>query len=138
MDKTLRRWCLFILLLATLAVCFPGVAHGADAYEVKVVADAPITCPPGDRDDWKFDPTRPRADRIEWMQVSRVTFNLMCTPWRYPNVRIAGCAYVHPDPLYGGHYGVIYVMSPPVTYSEGFKEHEECHTQGWVHGKHWF
>jgi hypothetical protein len=138
MDKTLRRWWLCILVLATLAVCFPGVTQGAEAFKYKIVANEPITCPPGDRTDWTFDPARPRADRITWMQVPPTTFNLMCEPWRSPNVRIAGCAYVYPDPIYGGHYGVIYVVSPPEVFSEGFQEHEECHTQGWSHGKHWF
>jgi hypothetical protein len=97
---------------------------------------AKAQCPTGERNDWRFDPNILWANRFEWRQVSVKKFQEKCSP-RCTGLRnetcTAACAWIYPDPIYGGRYGVIYSLVPRFALPEYIQTHEICHLRGWVH-----
>lgn len=122
-----------ILLGALVGLSLIPLAQQAKADEPPLPLES-VECPPGDRADWRFDPTARRADRYIWVQASPSTFHMMCED--NPNVKITleACALTYPDPIYGGNYGVIYSRAVPYMYTEAYMSHEICHLKGWIHG----
>jgi hypothetical protein len=125
-PRTKRR-----ILLAVL------VAAAATALLLPERAKGEASCPPGDRADWHFEPTWPKADRITWVVYGRESFERMCPAGWYGG-SVAACAMVYPDPIYGGHYCVVRAMVPKEWLPESLQAHESCHCLGWNHGKNYF
>lgn len=114
-----------------------GLTRKADAGPTFYPPPPAAECPPGDRTDWYFSPTWRRADRIEWIVLSSEALYEVCQAWR-ESAAIGGCAVTRPDYDYGGNRGIVYALEPRERLPEWFVRHEECHTQGHLHGKHYF
>jgi hypothetical protein len=125
-------------LLALLVACAAlGLTRQTAAGPEFYPPPSAETCPPGDRTDWYFSPTWRRADRIEWIVLPAPALYEVCQAWRH-SAAIGGCAVTRPDYDFGGNRGIIYSLEPRERMAEWFVQHEECHTQGYLHGPHYF
>jgi hypothetical protein len=92
----------------------------------------PVSCPPGDRLDWRQTDS-PKARDILWIRIPPEQLRSLCNPkgWEPPpgsTAYVTACAFTQPDGL-----GVVYALMPRDQYPQFLIEHEECHTQGWRH-----
>jgi len=124
-EKLARRAAAIAIVAATAIAC--GLCSPVKANPFDRDPAPAWECPPGDIGGWRLDPTRPKADKIEWIVLGRLEFRRTC--------RHDACTYpTLPDPLAPGKtYARVYLQQPPELTSPSLLNHEYCHTQGWVH-----